>query len=133
MILSVLKNPFILKFRKYWFYKISTNFLSFKKKLIFVCLSNLKKLKNHSYPITLVLQTLYFCLSPTQNFPPNAGMGLSQWRCFIATPPPQLLEQEDQLLHSPQPPSIASGFSPMVTHFWLTHHCGSKTYISIYS
>lgn len=75
---------------------------------------------------TSVLQILYLRRSPTQNFPPKAGTGWSHWRSVIDTPAPQVREHS---LHGPQslqPPWIASGRSPIVTHCWFKHHCNSS-------
>lgn len=76
--------------------------------------------------LTSVLQILYLRRSPTQNLPPKAGTGWSHWRSVIDTPAPQVREHSLHGPHSLQPPWIASGRSPIVTHCWFKHHCKSS-------
>jgi hypothetical protein len=42
------------------------------------------------------------------------------------TPAPQVREHSLHGPHSLQPPWIASGLSPIVTHCWFRHHCKSN-------
>lgn len=52
----------------------------------------------------------------------NTCLGFSQWRWREETPAPQVLEQVDQLFHSPQLPFMDSGRSPISTHCSRKHH-----------
>lgn len=52
----------------------------------------------------------------------NTCLGFSQWRWREETPAPQVLEQVDQLFHSPQLPFMDSGRSPISTHCSWKHH-----------
>ena len=50
------------------------------------------------------LQPCNSFLPPTQSFPPNFGIGLSQYRTRNLEPPKQVSEQSVQFVHCENPP-----------------------------
>ena len=69
--------------------------------------------RNENLPQGWVLHSLDCFSSPSpcslQVFPPCSGFGLVQVRDCHWTPPPQVAEHSDHLLHSEYPPSISIG------------------------